>query len=219
MNAEGAIALLAVDGSIDGRGAPSPSGRSQPTMNTQPHPVPAELLSPEQEAWRAAFDAALPGLRDELLHFMLRQVQDDETAADLAQETLSRMMKYRDDRTIRDRELMLFRIAHNVVGEHWRGHHRHRQPAHVPLDDIGPLCADEPSAETRLDARQAVDLLLNRTIANLPPKCRLAFMLNRFDGLSYMQVAAKMDISVKMVEKHITRALLACRAAVGDRDF
>jgi hypothetical protein len=28
-----------------------------------------------------------------------------------------------------------------------------------------------------------------------------------------------MGISVKMVEKHITRALVACRLAVGDRDF
>jgi RNA polymerase sigma-70 factor (ECF subfamily) len=44
-------------------------------------------------------------------------------------------------------------------------------------------------------------------------------MLSRFDGLTYPQVADKMGISVKMVEKHITRALVACRLAVGDRDF
>jgi len=37
--------------------------------------------------------------------------------------------------------------------------------------------------------------------------------------MSYPQIADQMGISVKMVEKHITKALVACRAAVGDRDF
>jgi RNA polymerase sigma-70 factor (ECF subfamily) len=78
---------------------------------------------------------------------------------------------------------------------------------------------DQPAMETVLDARRAIDRLLNCTLANLPPKCRLAFMLNRFDGLTYPQVAARMGISVKMVEKHITSSLVACRLAVGDRDF
>ena len=219
MNAEGIVALHAVDGSIGGRSASSSSARRQSAVTIEPLPVPTEQLSPEQLARRAAFDAILAGSRSELLEYMVRRVQDRDTAADLAQETLSRMMKYRDDPTIEDRRLMLFRIANNLVAEHWRGRHRHHVHDHVALDDAGPLQTGEPSAEALLDARQAIDLLLNHTIANLPPKCRLAFMLNRFDGLSYAQVAAKMEISVKMVEKHITHALLKCRIAVGDRDF
>jgi RNA polymerase sigma-70 factor (ECF subfamily) len=73
--------------------------------------------------------------------------------------------------------------------------------------------------EAIADTHQAIDRLFTEAIAKLPPKCRLAFMLSRFDGLTYPQVAAKMGISVKMVEKHITRALIACRLAVGDRNF
>jgi len=60
----------------------------------------------------------------------------------------------------------------------------------------------------------ALDLLLKRALVELPPECRLAFMLSRFDGLAHPQVAAKMGISVKRVEKHISHALLAFRAAV-----
>ncbi|WP_355606376.1 sigma factor-like helix-turn-helix DNA-binding protein [Xanthomonas cannabis] len=44
-------------------------------------------------------------------------------------------------------------------------------------------------------------------------RCRQAFILNRIYGLAYSQAAAAMGSSIKMVEKQISRALAACRAA------
>lgn len=168
---------------------------------------------------RDAFDAALGEHRDELLHYLRKRLGDRELASDLAQETLSRMMKYRDADDIEDYRQMLFRIANNLISEHHRTRQRHHAGDHHSIDDTGPLRSADPPVEAIVDARQAIDILLKRTIGDLPPKCRLAFMLSRFDGLSYPQIAERMGVSVKMVEKHITKALLACRAAVGDRDF
>jgi len=179
-----------------------------------------EAVDPEADAAcpREGFDAALLEHQGELVDYLQKRLRDRETAADLAQETLSRMMKYRDSPDIEDHRLMLFRIANNLVTEYYRTRQRRHAGSHYSLDETEPLRATAPPLEAIVDAQQALDTLLKRTITGLPPKCRLAFMLSRFDGLSYPQIAERMGISVKMVEKHITKALLACRAAVGDRD-
>ena len=168
---------------------------------------------------REEFDSALAEHQAELLQYLARRTGDRDAAADLSQETFSRMMKYRDADDIGDYNLMLFRIANNLVLEYHRARQRHHADHHYSLDDTGPLRSPAPAVESLIDSRQAINTLLKHTIAQLPPKCRLAFMLSRFDELSYPQIAERMGISVKMVEKHITKALLACRQAVADRDF
>jgi RNA polymerase sigma factor (sigma-70 family) len=169
----------------------------------------------EKAEFRAAFDAEITQYRDELFRYMRRRTGNPDTAADLTQETLSRMMGYRDAAHIADRLLLMYRIANNLILEYHRAGYRHHAAQHVSLDDIETLSTNEPSVDEIVDARKAVDLLLGHTIAQLPPKCQLAFKLSRIDGLTYPQVAARMGISVKMVEKYISRALSACRAAVG----
>ncbi|PBJ83118.1 hypothetical protein CMZ84_00755 [Lysobacteraceae bacterium NML93-0399] len=49
----------------------------------------------------------------------------------------------------------------------------------------------------------------------LPPARRRALALHRGKGLTYPEIAAGMGISVRMVEKHISQALVTLRAAVG----
>ncbi len=87
---------------------------------------------------------------------------------------------------------------------------------HVALDVAGSLHAPDRPQVDRVADQDAL-VRLRRAVARLPPKCQLVFMLSRFDGLSHRQIASKLGISAKMVEKHIARALIACQAAVGGR--
>jgi len=55
---------------------------------------------------------------------------------------------------------------------------------------------------------------LDQAIQSLPEKCRIVFMLNRMDEMSYAEVADHLNISVKTVENQIGKALKLLRLAV-----
>ena len=48
---------------------------------------------------------------------------------------------------------------------------------------------------------------LERTIASMPEKCREVFILSRFDKKTYKEIANSLEISVKAVEKRMSKAL------------
>ena len=53
-------------------------------------------------------------------------------------------------------------------------------------------------------------------IRALPPKTRDAFLLHRFEALTYRQIAGRLGVSVSMVEKHIAEALRQLKKSRGD---
>jgi RNA polymerase sigma-70 factor, ECF subfamily len=48
---------------------------------------------------------------------------------------------------------------------------------------------------------------ISKAINQIPEKWRTTFMMNRFEGLKYREIAEKLDISEKTVEKYISRSL------------
>jgi RNA polymerase sigma-70 factor, Bacteroides expansion family 1 len=57
---------------------------------------------------------------------------------------------------------------------------------------------------------------LNEAIKNLPDGIRETFISSRFEGLSYQQIAAKNNVSVKAIEYRISKALALLRKELGD---
>ena len=52
---------------------------------------------------------------------------------------------------------------------------------------------------------------ITEAINSLPPKCRAIFQLSRFEGLTYQQIATKLDLSIKTVENQMGKALRVLR--------
>lgn len=148
---------------------------------------------------------------EELSRFLTRRVNTAEAAADLTQEVFTRIAEHGEQvENIRHPRGYLYRSAKNLVVETWRS--SDEQIADVFEEE--ELTSDaELSPEIILQQRQTLDLMLT-AIEELPPRCREVFLLHRFEGLSYPQIAEQLDISVSAVEKQMMRAMKACRKAL-----
>jgi len=63
---------------------------------------------------------------------------------------------------------------------------------------------------------QELKIKIENTIQNLPQRCREVFMLSRINGLKNKEIAEKLDINIKNVERHLNRALQSFRKSFKD---
>ena len=168
--------------------------------------------TPFDEA-RALFGSAFREHHRSLMAHLRHRLGNEAEAADIAQEAYLRLLRYHKDQDLDSLKALLFRIATNLVLMRNRAARVRRQDG-TPLDASSPLAGMTLPLEQQVSAQQQLDKAM-AVIMALPEKCRQVFVLSRFHGLSYPQIAARCGISVKMVEKHITRALAACRQGVG----
>ncbi len=77
--------------------------------------------------------------------------------------------------------------------------------------DTGLPEAESPYHFNENDEDTELKKKLSFAIAQLPPKCRQAFLLSRVNGYTYKEIAHEMQISVKTVENQISRAFKLLR--------
>ena len=134
----------------------------------------------------------------------LRRRFGRQDAEELAQETYVRAA--RTGLQFRDPRALLAHIAINAA----RDHARRRAVRPVLVGDEGALGAAGAAGD------QTEALLLKQLILGLPPKLREVFLLSRFGGLTYEEIAHRCGLSVKTVEGRMTKALAMCAARMRD---
>ena len=69
------------------------------------------------------------------------------------------------------------------------------------------------SHEGEFEAMELQDII-NAAIDTLPERCRIVFMMSRHEEMSYKEIAAALEISIKTVENQISKALKILKKAV-----
>lgn len=133
----------------------------------------------------------------------LRAHVDPDQAADVVQETYLRAAPYSAG-GIRHPRAFLLRIAMNVVRDESR--RRKRRGASEPFTEL----ADPGEA-----AGQAEALMMKQAVLTMPALYREVFVLSRFAGMSYPEIAAARGLSVKAVEWRMSKALQHCVEQLG----
>jgi RNA polymerase sigma factor (sigma-70 family) len=120
------------------------------------------------------------------------------------------MLRISNIDSIRSPEAYLFTVAQHVVQQHTM-----RQSATPPAVELAQLLNERGGAqnadpELALEAQQCLERL-QHTLETLSPKARATFMLHRRDGLSFDEIAVRLDTSRPMVKKYLMKALLQLR--------
>lgn len=141
-----------------------------------------------------------------LLGYLAQLTRSVHDAEDIAQEAFLHLWFARSSGPIHNPKAFLFTTASNLVRDKCRLAHTHAMKAAVPLEDVDVTDSSEPSQV--VESEQALAQIV-KTLEQLRPSTQKAFILDRVELCSHPQIAARMGITVSMVEKHISYAMTA----------
>jgi RNA polymerase sigma factor (sigma-70 family) len=128
---------------------------------------------------------------------------------DLIQEGFLRLCLYQQERKapVRDPVAFLIDVVEKVnIDRLRRATITRRIFSDRPLEEVD--CVDTGSLpEQDTEAYQLI-ARIEKSLATANPRTREAFLLHRFDGLSYVEIAERFSISTRAVTSHIAKALI-----------
>lgn len=169
----------------------------------------------------AALNDLMERHAERIFQYLVRSLQNEEDAADLAQETFVRVYQNRAKFDTDKRfSTWLYAIASNLVRDRYRWRGRHQQ---VSLDaeneatgnDFGESLPDHaPSASETLQRNERVEAV-RRAVAALPDKWRIPLVLAEYEEKSHAEIGEILNCSAKAVEVRIYKARQQLRESLG----
>jgi len=148
-----------------------------------------------------------------LCFFAYRYIPNKETCEDLVQDVFFKIWKNRKKIHIETsaRNFLITTVRNNCIDyirkreleENYRLHHE----KYIIEDD---------TSINNLYSFTELKNLIDNAIEKLPPTIKEVFILNRFEGLSYSQIASKYNVSLKSIEAYISKALKFLRTELKD---
>ncbi|TEQ87502.1 sigma-70 family RNA polymerase sigma factor [Pseudomonas aeruginosa] len=128
------------------------------------------------------------------------------SAEDIASETFLKVLALPDPASIREPRALLTTIARRLMYDGWRRQDLER----AYLESLAGLPeALAPSAEEQAQVVETL-LRLERMLAGLSPKARAAFIHSQIGGLTYVEIAGLLEVSVSRIHQYMVEGFKQC---------
>lgn len=124
-------------------------------------------------------------------------------AADLAQDTFLRLLTNEEPLSIREPRALLTTIAKRVVANFYR--RRRIEDAYLATLAVLPE-PEVPGPETRALLLETL-LEIDKRLSLLKLSARKAFLMHQIEGMTQMEIAQSLNVSVATVQRYLVRAV------------
>ena len=154
-----------------------------------------------KEQFKTLFDLYFEDIR----RYLYYRSGDTTVSTDLAQDTFMRVWeKQMDLQPDRDTGL-LYKIAGDLFVSHTRRERlRNEAPGQIRFEQR------DSSPEEELQYQELKEKY-EKVLMNLPENQRIVFLMSRTEELSYQEIATRLSLSVKAIEKRMSGALARLR--------
>lgn len=149
--------------------------------------------------------------RPSLLRIALRILGNTSAAEDVTQSLWLRVQRVEDEPAILNKRAYLYRLTSNLAIDHLQAEKR-RSQIHTEAQSLLWGVESALPADRVLLANDMLERVAS-TLSALPDRTQWIFHRNRYDGVSFREIARELGISQTAVEKHMRRALTAIAAA------
>jgi RNA polymerase sigma-19 factor, ECF subfamily len=164
----------------------------------------------DQKALEVLFSIYFSRLND----FARKVIKDDEVSQDIVQEVFVKVWEKRDDIKSINFEAFLFRLVRNRCIDyikHLKVVTNRMQGIQISSKYEELYRIDFIGNEPYLLIEKELNAKIEKTIQSLPDRCREVFLLSRINGMKNREIAEKLNINIKNVERHLNRALQSFR--------
>ncbi len=138
---------------------------------------------------------------ESIKRFLYYKVGDIAVAEDIAQEVFLKAWEKRESVKLETVKSFLYTIAGNLAINHLK----HRNIVfNFIKNDSGEKVTNSPEFELEM---KEFKQKLEKTLAEMPENSRIVFLMNRIEKLKYSEIATRLDLSVKAIEKRMSIAL------------
>ena len=169
------------------------------------------------------FDKGNPQFFDDLfrqyskpLFYYAAKFVDSETARDIVQDVFVKLWSAHSISINQSLNALLFTMIRNNCLQHLE-----KQKVRNKFAESAGLLLREDELHYYMEERtslieQELEDKLNEVLNNLPERCREIFKMSRFENKKNKEIAEELDISIKAVEKQVTKALAIIRTEMKD---